>query len=139
MKNMVTRLVLLLALTVFGAGIGWAANGAEDGSGPIHDIFSGTPFDYSGTVVGCVKGEGLLLDADNVDEDILISGVGPQYFWEAIGVERPKKGDYIRVVGFTVEFEFDDEVMLVNIATEITIGDVVVSLRDEDGYPLWVD
>lgn len=136
---MVARLILLLALTVFGAGISWAGNGAMDGGGPIHDIFSGIPFDYSGTVIGCVKGEGLILDADNVDEDILISGVGPQYYWDSIGVDHPRKGDYIKVVGFTVEFEFDGEITFVNIATEITIGDAVVPLRDEDGYPLWID
>lgn len=139
MKNMVARLVLLFSLTVFGAGFSWAANGAADGSGPIHDIFSGTPFVYSGTVVGCVKGEGLILDAVNVDEDILISGVGPQSYWETIGVERPAKGDDITVAGYTVEFEFDGEIALVNIATEITIGEDVVPLRDADGYPLWVD
>ena len=139
MKNMVARLIVLLALTVFGTGISWAANGAEDGSGPIHDIFSGTPFDYTGTVAGCVQGEGLILDVDNVAEDILISGVGPQSYWESIGVERPAKGDTIRVVGYTVTFEFEDEFVSVNIATEITIGDDVVPLRDDDGYPLWVD
>lgn len=136
---MVARLIVLLALTVFGAGISWAANGAEDGSGPLHDIFSGTPFDYTGTVVGCVQGEGLILDVVNVTDDILISGVGPQYYWESIDVERPTKGDSIRVVGYTVTFEFEDEFVSVNIATEITIGDNVVPLRDEDGYPLWVD
>jgi hypothetical protein len=139
MKNMVARLIVLLALTVFGAGISWAANGAEDGSGPIHDIFSGTPFDYTGAVAGCVQGEGLILDVDNVAEDILISGVGPRSYWESIGVERPAKGDTIRVVGYTVAFEFEDEIDYVNIATEITIGDDVVPLRDDDGYPLWVD
>lgn len=140
MKHMVTRLVLLFALTLFGAGITWAGNGAADGSGPLHDIFSGTYFEYSGTVVGCVKYEGLILDAEEEDEDIIISGVGPQFYWESLGVEHPRKGDYISVTGYTVTFELDeDEFEVVNIAMTITIDGVTVELRDANtGEPLWL-
>ena len=144
MKNMAARLVLLFALTVFGAGFSWAANGAADGSGPIHDIFSGTYFEYSGEVVGCSKGNGLMLDV-GVDEKIYISGIGPQSYWEEValeyGVDRPTKGDYITVKGYTVEFILDgDESELVNIAMSVITDGVEVPLRDPvTGDPLWLD
>jgi hypothetical protein len=140
MKNMFTRLIVLLAVTILGSGLCWAGNGkgAADGTGPIHDITAGVPFTYTGTVVSYVQGEGLILDITTAEDvepvEVVISGIGPEFYWESLGVARPVAGDIITVSGYTVEYDG----VAVNIATEIILADgTVVTLRDEDGAPLW--
>ncbi|MBI5559498.1 MAG: hypothetical protein HY885_17890 [Deltaproteobacteria bacterium] len=140
MKNMFTRIIVLLAVTILGSGLCWAGNGkgAADGTGPIHDITAGVPFEYTGTVVSYVQGEGLILDITTEEDaqpvEVVISGIGPEFYWENLGVARPVAGDIIIVSGYTVAYD-DTEV---NIAVEITLTDgTVVVLRDEDGAPLW--
>jgi hypothetical protein len=141
MKNIGTRLLVLLVVTLLGTGICFAANGSgvADGSGPLHDITAGEPFMYSGTVVACVKDDGLLLAVSEEIEPVLIAGIGPKAYWEEIGVERPAKGDALTAEGYTVEIDG----LIVNIATSITfvaddgVSTIVVLLRDEDGDPLW--
>lgn len=140
MKNIGVRLLVLLVVTLFGAGIGFAANGsgAADGTGPIHDITAGDAFVYTGTVIGCTKDQGLLLEVSEEIDPVMISGIGPKSYWEEIGVARPAIGDVITAEGYTVEIDG----VFVNIAMSITIinddgTSTLVPLRNEDGDPLW--
>ncbi len=131
--------VLLISLLVMGAA--WAGmghgggQGDGAGGGPIHDIFAGTLFDYTGDVGICIPGGGLALETDGVT--YYIFGIGPVKFWEDLGYIPPTEGDTIRVQGYTVEINGDER----NIATIITVsyndGSVEVALRDADGRPLW--
>ncbi|MCJ7602425.1 MAG: hypothetical protein MUO63_13125 [Desulfobulbaceae bacterium] len=161
MKTVATRLIVILMAALFGSGLCWAGNGnggsngdgAADGSGPIHDIFAGEPFEYiDGTVVE--YDDGLVLEVVKVDEngeiifdddgetplteEVTISGIGPEWYWETFGVTRPEVGDVITVIGYTVEIDG----VVKNIATLITVTtdeDVVVEvpLREDDGSPVW--
>jgi hypothetical protein len=133
-KKATLTAVTVLMVLVLSTGWGLAINGkgAGDGSGPIHDIFSGTPFDYTGVIIDCVPGEGVIISVDGVGE-VIAYGIGPASYWEELGVARPAVGDEITVAGYTVVY---DSVSL-NIATNILVGGVEVDLRDEDGMPLW--
>lgn len=139
-----TSMMVLLVL-VCTAGLGFAGNGQggnkgswgggnglHDGTGPIHDIFAGTPFDLTGDVVSIVSGQGLELAAE--DSTYTIYGIGPDWYWEAQDAYRPVVGDTITVYGFVVDYNGVERY----IATIITVGGMDVQLRDlETGAPLW--
>ena len=138
-KKATLTAVTVLMVLVLSTGLGLAINGNGDGegSGPIHDIFSGTLFIYTGTIIGCVPGEGVKLSVDTTVDptgEVIVYGIGPSSYWEGeeVDVPRPAVGDEITVEGYTVVY---DSVSL-NIATKISIGDDEVLLRDEDG-PIW--
>jgi hypothetical protein len=112
-----------------------ARNGSLDGAGPFLNVTGATYFEVTGTVVSCLQGSGLEL-VDTNGDNLYIFGIGPTWYWEAMGIERPVVGDVILVSGFTVDYSGT----LRNIATSITYEaapDVPINLRDEQGYPLW--
>ena len=136
MRKFLTGGMIVMMVLFLSAGLGLAGNGNGVGGGtgpsPIHNILDGTPFDYTGEVVSCLSGEGLVLAIGS--ENIIIYGIGPNSYWELLGVEKPGVGETVTVVGNTVDFNGE----LLNIATSITIGEDTVSLRDlETGLPLW--
>jgi hypothetical protein len=111
-----------------------ARNGSLDGAGPFLNVTGASYFEVTGTVVSCLPGSGLELVADG--DNLYIFGIGPTWYWEEIGIERPAVDDKILVKGFTVDYSGT----LRNIATAIAYQaapDVLINLRDEQGYPLW--
>ena len=137
MKKMLTGSVIVLLVFFLSVGLGLAGNGKGsakgpgNGTGPIHDIFAGTPFTYEGDVTEC-QGDGMVIAT--TDENVTIYGIGPVRYWDELGVIRPVAGDTVIVSGYAVEY--NDE--LRNIATSITVGEDTVLLRDpETGVPLW--
>ena len=133
MKKAITGGVVMMLVFFLSMGMAFAGNGsgAGDGAGPIHDIYAGTPFEYTGDVVECL-GDGMLIST--ADGNTTIYGIGPVRYWDSLDVIRPVAGDTVTVAGYAVDYNGD----LRNIAVTITIGDVVVSLRDPDtGAPLW--
>ena len=151
MKKVLASSVVVLMVFFLSAGLGLAGNGKGGGNGgggngvggggggtgiPIHDILSGTPFDYSGDVIevtGVAGGGGIIIDIG--DDDITIYGIGSVRYWDSLGVDRPVVGDTIDVTGYNVEYS---EGVFRNIAVTITVGGVEVPLRDlETGAPLW--
>jgi hypothetical protein len=134
-KKIIVIVMAALLITFIGYGSSTAGNGtgAGDGEGPIHDIYSGIPFDYEGVVVEMLPGQGLKLGTAD-GESIAVYGIGPVSYWEEINVERPAVGERIIVAGYTVNYEGIER----NIATVITIYEEEVPLRDlETGIPLW--
>ena len=143
MKTVATRLIVILMVALFGSGLCWAGNGngVMDGDGtPIHDFDKAIEITYTGTVVGYIINEGLLLKVEEQDELILIQGIGPQWYWDCLGDPRPVKDDFIIVKCYI--FEFDDA----NIADEITgtfttedgvVVEYFVDLRDDNGDAAW--
>ncbi len=132
-KATLTAVTVMMVLVLStGWGLAISGKGAGDGSGPIHDIFSGTPFDYTGVITDCVPGEGIILFVDGVGE-VKVYGIGPESYWEELDIARPAVGDEIRVEGYTVVCD----IVSLNIATKISVAGEEVDLRDEDGMPLW--
>ena len=125
---------MLFVLGLSGAGMCLAGqgNGAGNGTGQIHDIFSGVLFTFDGEVVSCAQGGGMTLDT--TDGEVLLYGIGPDYYWEKLGVDHPAIGDILTATGYTVDYNGIDR----NVVTSITIDGITVDLRDpETGKPLW--
>jgi len=148
MKKILASSVVVLMVLFLSAGLGLAANGKGGGKGgggstgggigPIHVISDGVPFTYEGTVVSLSPGLGMVI-ATVVDEEgtnVTIYGIGPVRYWDSedVDVPRPGIGELITVTGHTVDYNG----VSLNIATEITVGDDIVPLRDlETGAALW--
>ncbi|MHB8772480.1 MAG: hypothetical protein ACYC7J_15905 [Syntrophales bacterium] len=135
-KLLVLALAAVLAVTVAGeamAGRGQGGgNGVGNGTGPIHNILAGTAFQYTGTVVELLLGEGMLIST--ADGSVVIYGIGPVRYWASLGVDRPTVGEDVSVTGYTVNYSEEYR----NIAMTITVGQNTVQLRDPDtGLPLW--
>lgn len=132
MKKTMFAGVLVLVMALAGLGPAIAGNGQGFLVGPVSPILSGTPFDLTGEVVGLVLGQGLELAT--IDGNVLIYGIGPYWYWESLGVDRPVPGDTLQVLGYIV----DDNGTERYIAMTVIIGDHEVQLRDpETGRPLW--
>ncbi len=123
--------LLSVGFALAGNGQGGKGSGAGNGTGPIHDIYAGTPFTYAGDVVEMVTGQGLLLAT--TDGNVTIYGIGPVRYWELVGVDRPVVGDALTVTGYAVDYNGE----MRNIATTITVGSETIDLRDAGGAPLW--
>jgi len=41
---------------------------------------------------------------EEVDEEVIIYGLGPLWFWDCKNVSRPSVEDMIKVAGYTVEY-----------------------------------
>ena len=123
------RILTAVSLLALALSLPAAAQGVRDGTGPIHVQ---TPFAYTGTIIDCLRGDGITLatvDSGNV----VIYGIGPESFWEEYG-GRPAVGETITVTGYAISY--NGEVR--NIAWTITLGNGdLVTLRDEAGLPLW--
>lgn len=108
-------------------------NGVHDGTGPITDIYSGEPVVVSGTVADINSGCGIVVDDGT--EMVTIYGIGPYWFWEKSGVDRPQVGEEIIVDAYNVTFSDGSSKI---IATKITVSGINIELRDpETGAPLW--
>jgi hypothetical protein len=128
--------VLLFALgAIAGKGPGMAgAGGIQQGGGAcLLSLYDGTPVTITGAVVSFrIPGSGLLIDTGDSIETVY--GIGPYWYWEAKGIERPEIGEVVTVNAFKVEFS--DAVR--NIASSITVEGQTLTLRDsETGAPLW--
>ena len=124
-------MVLMVFFLSMGMSLAGNGGGAGDGSGPIHDIYAGTPFAYTGDVVECL-GDGMLIST--ADGNVTIYGIGPVRYWDSLVVIRPVVGDTVTVTGFAVDYNGDFR----NIAVTVLIDGVTVSLRDAvTGAPMW--
>ncbi|MBF0099911.1 MAG: hypothetical protein HQK77_03300 [Desulfobacterales bacterium] len=134
-KKLTITMVLVFAV-MFGTTYCFAGrgqgNGAGDGTGPIHDILSGTSFEYEGDVIGWEQGKGIQIATAN--GNVSVQGLGPMRFWFQQGLDKPVVGDTIKVSGYTVNYNGVD----VNIAMSIEIDGKTIQLRDaQTGAPLW--
>jgi len=140
MKKALTGSIIVLLVFLLSAGLGMAGNGkgsgqgVGDGTGPIHNIFEGTPFTVTGDVVTAVAGGGLELAPEDETANVIVYGIGSVRYWDSLGIDHPCVGDTLTVDGYTVDYNGE----MRNIAVTITIDGVTVELRDPDtGAPLW--
>jgi hypothetical protein len=123
-----------------GGGGHWGNTPGNGGYGGYHyDILNGTPFNYSGDVISSyvfshgIHGNGLELAT--ASGNVTVSGLGPDFYWQSLGVDKPVVGDSVTANGYTVEFNGN----VVNVLMSIVLQDgTLVQLRDEEtGAPLW--
>ncbi len=129
-KGMIYFTVLTLALC-FSVG-SWAAGDRsrlQDGSCATLDK---TPFVYTGEVVTVGPlGQGLEIALPEGNEYFF--SLGPDWYWETLEVDKPTVGETVTVEGYTVTLNGEER----NLLTAITIDDILVPLRGDDGRPLW--
>ncbi|RJP85299.1 MAG: hypothetical protein C4518_16910 [Desulfobacteraceae bacterium] len=100
---------------------------------PCELFINGTPTTISGTVYEATyAGQGLTVDTGT--EMITVYGFGPDRFWENLGVSKPEVGENVVIEAVILTFSDGSERI---IATSITIDGDAISLRDENGKPLW--
>ena len=111
------------------SGCGYKGN---RGGSPLINIMDGTLFTYTGEVISIgYGGRGMVIGPD---EEVIIYGLGPLWFWDCKNVSRPLVGDMIEVAGYTVGYNDVQR----NIAVSITIDGETIELRDSaTGAPLW--
>lgn len=131
-------LVLIFAVGIVTAGMGFATAGNSGTSQPVkgigaETICDGAPFTITGVVVEIgIPGEGMVVDTGISVETIY--GIGSPGYWTANLIARPEVGEMVTVTGYTVDLT--DRTL--NIAASITLGGVTLALRDpETCVPLW--
>lgn len=114
-----------------------AAYGDGSGDGPlcsVVEVFTG----LEGTIEDCLESGGglVLLTADG---EVVVYGIGPSWYWESLGVEKPAVGDTITVSGYIVDCGGVERYILTSVEVPGEGGETVtVPLRDaETGMPLW--
>ncbi len=127
-------LVGFLGLLVFLSSEALAAKPRGCAALLAQTICQGKLVNLEGTIVGLVAGEGLVFETNG--ERLSLCGLGPRWFWQKQGVQRPRIGEEIEVTGYQVELQNGQEVL---IAKEIRLKDgTLVNLRDDSCYPLWL-
>jgi len=129
MRKLFKKQSVLLAIVVslFVAHSAWAGITAIEG-----------PFDINGTIMSgrpCEgTADGFVILTDTGEETVY--GLGPESYWEELGVAFPEVGEYVEIEAY--EFSFSDGTSKL-VACSITLADgaVTVQLRDEDFAPLW--
>jgi hypothetical protein len=135
MKRFVKHWILGFAMVLLIATVSFAGNGrgGGDGTGPIHDILAGVPFEVTGTVVSMYSGQGVEI-AVNDGDSVVVYGLGPVWYWGSVGIDRPAIGDVITAIGYIVDYDGFERY----ITMTMDVGDETVVLRDPDtGQPLW--
>ena len=127
-------ILMVISLTV---GLSFAGNGRGNGTGicdktgdPVCDICAGTEFEYTGTVVSIIRGQGMVLATD--EGNVTIYGIGPIRYWASQGVERPVVGETIEVDGYTVDYNGVVRNIAISMVVRDNEGNNKVELRDPD-------
>ncbi len=116
--------------------------GPGRGNGPrgnYNNILAGTPFNFQGEVITAyVPGSGIQgrgLEISTANGNVKLHGMGPVFYWEDLGVQRPVVGDNLTANGYAVDFSGNN----VNVLMSVTLANgTTVQLRDaETGAPLW--
>ncbi len=125
---------LILGLFVSGTSFAGYGQGVQDGSGPIMNIFDGTPVTVSGMVAE-TSGQGAGIVIDTGAGLVSVYGLGPACLWDALGIAKPVVGENITVNAYEVTLS-DGSTKL--IAASVVVGDQTIELRDMDtGAPIW--
>lgn len=130
--------MLAFALVCLTHGIPAAAAGGDgNGDGPLCSVVE-TFTGLEGTVEDCLESGGglILLTADG---EVVVYGIGPGWYWESLGVEKPAVGDTITVSGYIVDCGGVERYILTSVEVPGEEGETVtVTLRDpETGMPSW--
>ena len=144
MSKLITGGVAALMVLLMGAGVGMAGNGygggGQGGYGGtgISIVCTGTPVTFSGEVSDIsYAGSGMEVTQDD-GSVVVVYGIGPYRYWDALGIDRPAVGDTVTVSGMEVDFNGT----LRMVALSITRDGLTAQLREEcvgttGGQPLW--
>ncbi|NPB08922.1 MAG: hypothetical protein GXO17_01085 [Thermodesulfobacteria bacterium] len=129
----------LMVLGFLGALLVWSSAALSAGPGSCGAalaglVCQGEPVTLKGTIVGGVRGQGMIFDTGG--EKVTVRGLGPMWYWREIGVAKPRLGDSLEISGYRVQLQDGQEVI---VAKEVVLQDGhQVSLRDDSCYPVWI-
>ena len=128
-----TILVLLVATVVFAAETN-ARQNRQRQSAPICSKVLNSPQEtFTGTVADIGTKNCLVLEVEG--EQVKIRGLGPNWYWESLDMEKPGVGDPVTITVYVVPFL--DATRYV--AASVTTLDGTILLRDPNtGCPLWL-
>ncbi len=96
-------------------------------------VLNGVSVEISGIVAAVPAGDGLKVDIGT--EVVTVYGLGPIWYWNDIGVDRPTIGDQVEIDARIVVFSDGTEK---TIMMTIEVNGTLVELRDPvTGCPLW--
>ncbi len=142
MKNFKKMILVFLVVMVVmagtlpvsaGQGMG-QGQGLADGSGPMVSIYDGVPVTIVGVVAALPAIGDPGLKVDNGTEIITVYGIGPSMVWEALGYEPLTVDEAVTIAAYEVTF-VDGSTKL--IAVTVTVGEQTITLRDDEGRPIW--
>jgi hypothetical protein len=133
MKRLSLMIVLLLVMVSLTA---YAGNGTQNHekskSHACSNVLSGATAAFSGKVIGIGNHDGLVVDTGS--GPVTVYGIGPEWYWEDQGIDRPVIGDEVTVEAYAVVFSDGTRY----IASSISFGGDSLLLRDAaTGCPLW--
>ena len=99
-------------------------------------IMAGTPFSHSGVVTSVDYYGGGLMTLQTGQDQVLVCGAGPVWYWEQQEMSWPQVGEVLQVEGYQVNLNG----VATNIIMAVTTGDGKrLELRNPDtGWPLWM-
>lgn len=136
--------LLLLGNVPVDAGPGKGDKGRHFSAGGtsvncVLEIYEATsPISIEGIVTAvAVPGGGIMIETETSETETSVEtvyGIGPEWYWQAEGLERPTIADSVSVEGYALSFLTGTKI----IAMSLTIGGETLELRDpETGCPLW--
>jgi hypothetical protein len=120
--------IVLVALLLAGPTASLAQDKGGGGDEPV-------PFRLKGDVISIdVPGQGMLLGL--ADRNVAVHGLGPLWYWDMAGWDRPVIGDTVIARGYIIPFRDRPT----HVAVRISWRHQEVMLRREDnGRPVWHD
>jgi len=129
-KKAVTKFGLVLILGFLVGAVAMAAPAQSLAGCVVVDTGTGT-----GVVVSCRVGQGLTVKIG--DDLVKLVGLGPVWFWEAVGYERPDVGDEVTVWWNVVQCNEVKQNVLTALDYNVEDAIPALELRDENNLPLW--
>ena len=131
---MTTILVLIVATVVFAAETNSRQNRQRQRVPICSKVFESDKVEFTGTVANIGRGTCIVLELED-ETQVKIYGLGPSWYWESFGMEKPGIGDVVTISAYAVPF-FDATRY---VAASVTIGVDTIQLRDPaTGCPLWL-
>jgi preprotein translocase subunit YajC len=129
-----TILVLLVATVVFAAEMNSRQNRQRQRVPICSKVLNSQQEIFTGTMANIGKGTCIVLELED-ETQVKIYGLGPSWYWESFGMEKPGIGDVVTITAYAVPFL--DATRYV--AASVTTADGTIQLRDEGtGCPLWL-
>ena len=131
---MTTILVLIVATVVFAAETNSHQKRQRQRVPICSKVFESDKVEFTGTVANIGRGTCIVLELED-ETQVKIYGLGPNWYWESFGMEKPGIGDVVTISAYAVPF-FDATRY---VADSVTIGVDTIQLRDPaTGCPLWL-
>ena len=129
-----TILVLLVATVVFAADTNARQNRQRQRDQICSKVFNSPQEELTGTVADIGTKNGIILEVGG--EQVKIYGLGPNWYWESLGIDKPEIADLVTITVYAVPFWDATRYVAASVTT---VDGTLIQLRDPNtGCPLWL-